>query len=157
MKSRKNITVTYLQLVTLSVRELNKRLHGYPREDVVKLKQKRRTLKNRGYAQNCRSKRLVQRQDLETNNRTLASNTDRLMRDLEDTRRTAEMYKIEWEKVKRELEVYKRHHSECQQARARDSNGETSENMKSNISNSNNNNNNNPVKPPGVGAQYSSL
>ena len=104
-------------MVTLSVRELNKRLHGYPREDVVKLKQKRRTLKNRGYAQNCRSKRLVQRQDLETNNRTLASNTDRLMRDLEDTRRTAEMYKIEWEKVKRELEIYKRHHAECQHHR----------------------------------------
>ena len=138
--------------MTLSVRELNKRLHGYPREDVVKLKQKRRTLKNRGYAQNCRSKRLVQRQDLETNNRTLASNTDRLVRDVEDARRTAEMYKIEWEKVKRELEIYKRHHAECQHARARD-NTETSEHLKSNSSNNNNNN----VKPSGVEAQYSSL
>ncbi|CAG9771919.1 unnamed protein product [Ceutorhynchus assimilis] len=64
-------------LMTLSVRELNKRLHGCPREEIIRLKQKRRTLKNRGYAQNCRSKRLQQRQDLEITNRSLQNELHR--------------------------------------------------------------------------------
>ncbi|XP_019864860.1 transcription factor MafA-like [Aethina tumida] len=69
-------------LMTLSVRELNKRLHGCPREEVVRLKQKRRTLKNRGYAQNCRSKRLQQRQDLEQTNRSLQMELHRVKSEL---------------------------------------------------------------------------
>lgn len=52
-------------LIGLSVRELNKRLHGKPREIIQKLKQKRRTLKNRGYAQNCRTKRLHIKNEME--------------------------------------------------------------------------------------------
>ncbi|KAG5675044.1 hypothetical protein PVAND_004983 [Polypedilum vanderplanki] len=69
-------------LMSLTVRELNKRLHGYPREDVVRLKQKRRTLKNRGYAQNCRSKRLQQRHDLEITNRNLHVELKKMQMDL---------------------------------------------------------------------------
>lgn len=69
-------------LMSLSVRELNKRLHGCPREEIVRLKQKRRTLKNRGYAQNCRSKRLQQRHDLETTNRTLYNDLQRVRNEL---------------------------------------------------------------------------
>ncbi|UYV84288.1 MAF [Cordylochernes scorpioides] len=71
------------QLVTLTVRELNKKLHGFPREEVVRLKQKRRTLKNRGYAQNCRTKRLAQRHELEARNRVLQGEIQRLRQELE--------------------------------------------------------------------------
>ncbi|XP_026293212.1 transcription factor Maf-like [Frankliniella occidentalis] len=70
------------QLMSLTVRELNKKLHGYPRDEVVRLKQKRRTLKNRGYAQNCRSKRMHQRHELENTNRALVSQVRRLEMDL---------------------------------------------------------------------------
>lgn len=69
-------------LMSLTVRELNKRLHGCPREEVVRLKQKRRTLKNRGYAQNCRSKRLQQRHDLEITNRSLHQEMKKIQQEL---------------------------------------------------------------------------
>jgi len=94
------------QLVNLSVRELNKRLHGVPREEVVKLKQKRRTLKNRGYAQNCRSKRLLQRQDLEENNKALVSSSERMRAELERVVKECGL-------LRRQVEEYERVHAQC--------------------------------------------
>uniref|UniRef100_T1IWW4 BZIP domain-containing protein n=1 Tax=Strigamia maritima TaxID=126957 RepID=T1IWW4_STRMM len=80
-------------LTSLSVRELNKRLHGFPREEVVRLKQKRRTLKNRGYAQNCRSKRLQQRHDLEAQNRLLQSEVQRMRLEITRVMQERDLYK----------------------------------------------------------------
>ncbi len=68
-------------LTSKPVRELNKLLHGFPRDMIQKLKQKRRTLKNRGYAQNCRTKRLHQRNLLEDQNKKLQREINKLVQE----------------------------------------------------------------------------
>ncbi|KAL3103285.1 hypothetical protein niasHS_002471 [Heterodera schachtii] len=59
------------ELIRLSVRELNQRLVGQDRSVVSAVKQKRRTLKNRGYALNCRTRRMRNQQQLEAENNYL--------------------------------------------------------------------------------------
>ena len=55
-------------LVNLPLRELNKRLRALPKQMAHNMKKRRRTLKNRKYAQNCRSKRLEQKSEMEIQN-----------------------------------------------------------------------------------------
>jgi transcription factor MAFF/G/K len=56
------------ELAQLSVRQLNMKLQGHDRNTVSALKQKRRTLKNRGYALNCRIRRIQNFNQLEADN-----------------------------------------------------------------------------------------
>uniref|UniRef100_A0A0N5ANZ3 Neural retina-specific leucine zipper protein n=1 Tax=Syphacia muris TaxID=451379 RepID=A0A0N5ANZ3_9BILA len=72
------------ELACLSVRQLNQRLQGQDRQVVSALKQKRRTLKNRGYAFNCRVRRIQNQLQLEADNVMLKNQVCYLKQLLED-------------------------------------------------------------------------
>ncbi|CAK8678822.1 transcription factor MafK-like [Clavelina lepadiformis] len=89
------------ELLNLSVRELNRHLRSLSPEESRRLKQRRRTLKNRGYAASCRIKRLTQKDELDLERIHLQNEVDRINQ--------------ENQRMKLELEAFQKKFSDLEQ------------------------------------------
>lgn len=87
------IRLTDDELESLSVKELNRILRLVSKDEAKRLKQRRRTLKNRGYAQNCRHKRVNERDELYEEVEKLRRQQESLESQLKETKAERDSYK----------------------------------------------------------------
>ena len=94
------------ELVVLSTKALNELLKkkGISNEHAMQIKQRRRTLKNRGYAANCRVKREKEEKNLEVMNEDLRKEIYAKRVRAQEIRQDAQNMKDEMRRVLRELE-----------------------------------------------------
>jgi len=95
------IVLTEEELAEMPVKDLNTLLRGLPESEVMKLKQRRRTIKNRGYAQTSRTKRTTQKTVLEHEKGTLESELDQLARENNLLRKERDEARIKLEAFER--------------------------------------------------------
>lgn len=131
------------QLIALSVRDLNRRLHGCPRDMIQRIKQKRRTLKNRGYAQNCRTKRIALRCELEKTNRQLMSERERLTQEMSNLKRDNEKAYQQRDEAIRQKNYYQQQFEQLLNLRSRECSQQPQQ-ITSNLSSANTSSPNSP-------------
>ena len=95
------IVLTEDELALMPVKDLNGLLRGLPETEILKLKQRRRTIKNRGYAQTSRTKRSTQRTVLESEKVSLETELTNLARENEQLRRERDEARIKLEAFER--------------------------------------------------------
>lgn len=91
------------RLVSLSTRDLNRHLQSMSSDERNRLKQRRRTLKNRGYAQTCRSRRVVDHHKLQRTNEALVAEVNELRERVDTLTAERDAYRGQFEYLLRTL------------------------------------------------------
>lgn len=91
------------ELKQLSVKELNSKLKGHPKDVVRNIKKRRRTLKNRGYAHSCRIKRIVEKSSLLKTKSDMEGAVAALKLQVSEVTAERDFYKSKYEALVRHL------------------------------------------------------
>ncbi|XP_031558777.1 transcription factor MafB-like [Actinia tenebrosa] len=104
-----SLGITEERLQKFSVKELNRFLksNGLTKEEQQCVKNRRRTLKNRGYAQNCRIKRINIKKSLEVQNNDLLQELGQLRAELEKAKKEKSFYKSKLVQLAKYLKDHK--------------------------------------------------
>ena len=95
------------EIKNLRLKELNKRLRNIPWEEAAKIRKRRRNLKNRGYALNCRQRKQREHEDLMNENTLLKKQLDDGKWKLLKVWNEKEAYKKKYVQTQRAFAAYK--------------------------------------------------
>lgn len=98
--------VSDAELISLPVRDLNRRLKTLQldREAITQLKQRRRTLKNRGYAHNCRRRRHQLRSELQMTKSGMEAKMEAMSQAIVRLEEERNLYKERLERLENKLQ-----------------------------------------------------
>ena len=88
-------------LANLPIQELNKHLRNLPNDEAQKIRKRRRSLKNRGYATSTRQKRTAIKVNLTTQNQRLSAQLRQTKEILSETVKERDCYKNKYEDLKK--------------------------------------------------------
>lgn len=96
--SEKEALFTEQELRELSVKEINRllKVRGLSKQEIDRVKHRRRTLKNRGYAQHSRLRRIETKNNLEEENTNLLKELERVKKQVCSVEKERDMFKSKY-------------------------------------------------------------